>query len=166
MREYRTYQCPTLVLRSFFADTSAMNNFASHPYIDYYPEEFKKQLLRSYQTFFNIRRPADIDRSNLLLTESLRQVFEMHSAGIPLLAGTDMPGFGTFPGISLHDELHLFVKAGLSPFEALKTATVNPSRYLGLEKELGTIERGKLADLVLLDETQLTILKILKRSLL
>ena len=59
------------------------------------------------------------------------------------------------PGLILHDELALFVKAGLSPFEALKTATVNPAKFMRREKDLGTIETGKLADLVLLDANPL-----------
>jgi imidazolonepropionase-like amidohydrolase len=60
-----------------------------------------------------------------------------------------------WPGFSLHEELEWFVKAGLTPIEALQTATLNPARYLGKEKELGTVERGKLADLVLLDANPL-----------
>jgi imidazolonepropionase-like amidohydrolase len=57
--------------------------------------------------------------------------------------------------ISLHDELELFVQAGLSPMEALQTATLNPARFLGREKDLGTIEKGKIADLVLLEASPL-----------
>jgi imidazolonepropionase-like amidohydrolase len=56
-----------------------------------------------------------------------------------------MPGFG------LQDELALLVQAGLSPAEALRTATLNPARFLGREADMGTIARGKIADLVLLD---------------
>ena len=55
----------------------------------------------------------------------------------------------------MHDELALFVQSGLSPFEALKTATVNPAKFMKRERELGTIENGKLADLVLLDANPL-----------
>jgi imidazolonepropionase-like amidohydrolase len=75
----------------------------------------------------------------------------MHRAGVPLLAGTDAPNPYVYPGFSLHEELELLVQAGLSPLEALQTATVNPAKFLGKERELGTIEKGKLADLVLLD---------------
>ncbi len=55
----------------------------------------------------------------------------------------------------LHDELYWFVQSGLSPFEALKTATVNPAKFMRREKDLGTIEKGKLADLILLDANPL-----------
>jgi pimeloyl-ACP methyl ester carboxylesterase len=60
-----------------------------------------------------------------------------------------------WPGFSLHEELEWLVKAGLTPIEALQAATLNPAQFLGREKELGTVERGKLADLVLLDDNPL-----------
>jgi hypothetical protein len=82
----------------------------------------------------------------------LDMVKAMHSAGVRLLAGTGTAAHPfVWPGFSLHEELEWLVKAGLTPIEALQTATLNPARFLGQEKELGTIERGKLADLVLLD---------------
>ncbi len=85
-----------------------------------------------------------------------RQIFDLHRAGVMLLAGTQLNhgDVGT-PGLLLHDELAIFVRAGLSPFEALKTATVNPAKFMRREKDLGTIETGKLADLVLLDANPL-----------
>ncbi|MGG4478729.1 amidohydrolase family protein [Paenibacillus illinoisensis] len=84
-------------------------------------------------------------------------VKKLNDAGVPMLAGTDssyeMTNF--IYGISLHDELEMLVKSGLTPLQALQTATLNPSRYLEREQELGTIEEGKLADLVLLDKNPL-----------
>jgi tetratricopeptide (TPR) repeat protein len=59
------------------------------------------------------------------------------------------------PGLSLHDELGFMVQAGLTPMQALQTATLNPARFIGREKDLGTVETGKLADLVLLDANPL-----------
>jgi imidazolonepropionase-like amidohydrolase len=75
----------------------------------------------------------------------------LHEAGVVLLAATDVGIPMLVPGLSLHEELVLLVEAGLSPLEALQTATVNPARVLGMADSLGTIEAGKLADLVLLD---------------
>lgn len=82
----------------------------------------------------------------------------MHREGVGIMAGTDASGgfIGLIPGISLHYELVLLVEAGLTPLEALRAATLNPARFLGQERELGTVERGKLADLVLLDADPLT----------
>jgi imidazolonepropionase-like amidohydrolase len=89
--------------------------------------------------------------SRLLYPKQLDLVGMMRRAGVEFLAGTDTGGPYLFPGFSLHDELALLVQAGLTPLEALQAATLNPARFLGREKELGTVEKGKLADLVLLD---------------
>jgi hypothetical protein len=79
----------------------------------------------------------------------------MHRAGVPFLAGTDTTTPYCFPGFSLHDELGFLVQSGLTPLEALRCATLNPARYLGLLKDLGTVEQAKIADLVLLDANPL-----------
>jgi hypothetical protein len=71
-------------------------------------------------------------------------------AGVRLLAGTDTPTPAVVPGFSIHDELRDLVKAGLTPYQALQTATVNPAAFLGCLRDSGTIERGKRADCVLL----------------
>ena len=155
MKRHGLYQCPTLVLRSFFADTAAIINYIHQPYLNYYPEGLKNDMLTRYNGFFKIRNEEDDVRATALLKESLVQVKKMNDAGVDLLAGTDTPGFGTFPGISLHEELALFVKAGLSPYQALKTATVNPAKYTGQLNTLGTVEQGKIADLVILDANPL-----------
>ncbi len=103
------------------------------------------------QTRNNDMRASDADT-----IRHLQNISNLHKAGVPLLAGTQSTHRGlASPGIWLHDELYYFVKAGLSPFEALKTATVNPARFMRREKDLGTIEKGKLADLVLLDANPL-----------
>ena len=75
----------------------------------------------------------------------------LNEAGVLLLAATDVGIPMLVPGLSLHEELVLLVESGLTPLEALRTATVNPARVLGLADSLGTIEAGKLADLLLLD---------------
>ena len=79
----------------------------------------------------------------------------MADRGIKIMAGTDLAALLVYPGFSLHDELVLLGSAGLSPLEVLRTATLNPARFLGLEDERGSVEAGKIADLVLLDEDPL-----------
>lgn len=82
---------------------------------------------------------------------SLRLAGQLHDAGVPLAAGTDTPiGWG-IPGYSLHTELEMLVRAGLSPREALYAATVRPAEFFGLEGTMGTVEVGRDADLVLLE---------------
>ena len=82
-------------------------------------------------------------------------VGRLHRAGVPILAGSDSPNPFVYPGFSLHDELGLLVRSGLSPAEALRTATINPATFLGVTDSLGTVARGKVADLVLLDANPL-----------
>ena len=81
---------------------------------------------------------------------SLFLVERMHRAGVPIAAGTDTPISFAAPGYSLHSELEMLVQAGLSPLEALRSATVRPAEFFGLASEMGTVEEGRLADLVLL----------------
>jgi imidazolonepropionase-like amidohydrolase len=80
-------------------------------------------------------------------------VRRLHRAGVPLLAGTDaVPMYPlTVPGFTLHDELLALVRAGVPPAAALRAATLEPAHYLGAADSLGTVEAGKVADLVLLD---------------
>ncbi|HJZ53736.1 MAG TPA: amidohydrolase family protein [Gemmataceae bacterium] len=82
-------------------------------------------------------------------------VRRMHAAGVPILAGTDTPNPGVFPGLSLHEELGLLTEAGLTPAEALRAATLDPARCLGHADRVGAVEPGKLADLVLLSANPL-----------
>ncbi len=89
---------------------------------------------------------------------ALPTVRAMHAAGVPILAGTDSGGaMGAFlyPGFSLADELERLVDCGLTPADALRTATLNPARYFGEEETTGTVATGKRADLVLLDQNPL-----------
>lgn len=70
-------------------------------------------------------------------------------AGVPLLAGTDIGDPFVVPGFALHDELRMLVEAGVSPLQALRSATIEPARALGVAGMLGSISPGKAADLVL-----------------
>jgi len=86
---------------------------------------------------------------------SLAMVAKLHAADVPIMAGTDTPiGFLT-PGFSLHLEMETLVRAGLSPLEALASATVRPAEFFGLEDKMGTVAVGQSADLVLLRENPL-----------
>jgi len=80
---------------------------------------------------------------------------EMHSKGIPIAAGTDTPIGLAAPGYSLHSELEMLVRAGLSPLEALQSATVRPAEFFSLQEIMGTIDVGKKADMVLLNANPL-----------
>lgn len=85
-----------------------------------------------------------------------RLLVQMHTAGVGVLAGTDSGIGDAHPGESLHQELELLVGAGLTPAEALRSATLEPSNYLDANESLGAVEPGRLADLVLLDANPLS----------
>jgi imidazolonepropionase-like amidohydrolase len=87
---------------------------------------------------------------------SVADVRRMHELGVLLLAGTDAGSVLIYPGFSLHEELALLVEqGGLEPIAALWSATVGPARFAGLDKQLGSIAAGQIADLVLLDASPL-----------
>jgi len=86
-----------------------------------------------------------------------------HGAGVPIGAGTDTPIGLAIPGYSLHTELEFLVRAGLSPLEALAAATVRPAEFFSLQERMGTVDAGKLADLVLLDASPLADIANTKR---
>lgn len=97
--------------------------------------------------------------------KSLEMIKPMFEAGVPLLAGSDSGPFNSFvyPGPSLHDELALFVEAGLTPQEALTTSVVRGPEFFGLADSFGSVEAGKVADLLLLKENPLDDLDNLKK---
>ncbi len=104
------------------------------------------------------RRPGGAGKYEFA-EEAVRQ---LKSAGVPLLAGTDAPNPGTAHGASLHEEMELFVRAGLTPAEALAAATSVPARCFDLQ-DRGQIAPGKRADLVLVDGDPLSEIKATRR---
>ena len=94
----------------------------------------------------------------------LRNVAEMHGAGVALMTGSDIGAPLLVPGFSLHDELELLVSTvGLTPLQALQAATATPARILGVADSLGTVEAGKRADLVLLEADPLADIRNTRR---
>jgi hypothetical protein len=87
----------------------------------------------------------------------------MRRAGVQFMAGTDTPNPWVLPGPSLHEELSLLVLVGFTPMEALQAATRNPAKYLGMLDSLGTVEAGKIADLVLLEANPLETISNTRR---
>jgi hypothetical protein len=98
-----------------------------------------------------------------IVRHQLVLVKAMHRAGVKMLAGSDSANPHTYPGLSLHEELALLVQAGLTPLEALKTATIDPATFLERADSLGSVNVGKLADLVLLDADPLSDIRNTRR---
>ncbi len=148
----QTWQCPTLVWERG-GNLIEESDFAHDPLARYAPASWKDKTWPHFtDLIIHQFNTDDLATRRKFVEKELEVVNGLHRAGVPFLAGTDTPpGVFVFPGFSLHQELQLFVRAGFTPLEALKTATLNPAIYLGLEKQLGTVEPGKFADLVLLD---------------
>lgn len=147
-----TWSTPTLVLNRYPGEMG-MGNWRSQPQVaflhpadrDYW--EADDVSFAEQQGTIEERR-----RYNAVVREIARR---MHSAGVRFLAGSDAGVPDTFWGLSLHQELVMLVSIGMSPAEALRSATLGPAQFLGREHEFGTIEEGKLADLVLLERNPL-----------
>ena len=147
------WQTPTLVISQEFpvmmdgilnnipiAQTLSHSEFANEQLIQRFEFELGIQPSEQVVKFFNA--------NNIFMLEAIN---DLHESGTKLLAGCD----ALVPGFCLHDEMRWMTTAGLTPLEALQTATINPAIFLGREDSQGTIEAGKRADLVLLDEDPL-----------
>lgn len=145
-----TWQVPTLiVLRNVtYIDDPELSNDARLKYV---PSYLKQGWDPKKDFRFRNRTPENIANQKLTYQKNFELVGAMNRAGVSILAGTDLGNPYIYAGFSLHDELALLVKAGLTPVQALQAATINPAKYLGVLDQLGTVEKGKLADLVLLD---------------
>jgi imidazolonepropionase-like amidohydrolase len=146
-----TVQVPTLVEEQSFA-LVVSNHLMDQRGMNFIPPAMQKPW-----DLPNILTPLSAeDRQDLvkIVPMMLDVVGRMHRAGVRILAGTDAPWL-VVPGFSLHDELVLLVKAGLTPADALRAATLDTAQFLGMQNSLGTVETGKLADLVLLDANPL-----------
>ena len=152
----QTWQCPTLVWERG-GNLIDASDFSKDTRVKYVPaswetktwKRFTDEITQGYGT-------DDLAMRKRFVEKELEVVGMLHKTGVPFLAGTDTPaGVHIFPGYSLHEELQRFVAAGFTPLEALQTATINPARFFEMEDQMGTVEKGKLADLVLLSANPL-----------
>lgn len=161
MIRLESWQVPTLTLMQRMTLVS-VDKLAKDPHLKSVPAAIRK----TWTDPANDLKEITPERMAALREEydfHRRLVTLMHKTGVPLLAGTDTGDDYVVPGWSLHDELALLVDAGLSPIEAIQTATRNAARYLGLEETTGTIQKGKSADLVLLNADPLKDIRNTKR---
>jgi imidazolonepropionase-like amidohydrolase len=105
--------------------------------------------------YYDISYPDKKGYTKHMLDISSELTYRLYKAGCPLLIGTDTNIAGTYVGETTWLEMELFVKAGIPVYETLRSATVLPARALGKEKETGTIEVGKRANLIVLNKNPL-----------
>ena len=145
------YQTPTLTINTVGSKRFFANKEWQETY-NFLPEEVKTEWLQSSNNL--AEQPIKESYKNYeKWSFNIVELFNKHK--VKIISGTDTPiGFLT-PGYSLHKELQLLVEAGLTPLEALKSATVMPAEFFNLENKMGTIEEGKIADLVILNSNPL-----------
>ncbi|MFK7931863.1 MAG: amidohydrolase family protein [Saprospiraceae bacterium] len=151
LAENDVWQCPTLTINAFsvhrlWADETYRTSYS------YLPDSTEQQWTKRSLELSEM--PADSARGEFGRW-SIDLVDELEKNKIGILAGTDTPIAFLTPGLSLHHELELLVQGGLTPKQALTAATLRPAQYFNLEKEIGVVEAGKLADLLLLNANPL-----------
>lgn len=145
LKKNGTWVTPTLASLDI---TSHPDNWKTDdPLLAYVPPAIAKQWRESFTDQGMKRRAAWLGRQ---ASNDWKLTAELHRAGVPLLVGSDSLDPFVFPGDSFHHELAQLVRAGFSNMEALQAATRGAAQFLGREKDLGTVEAGHVADLVLL----------------
>ena len=149
------FQTPTLTINTldskrFYADQEWRDTYK------FLPKNLQKNW---YMESIDMAKKEVSENDKIFEDWSMRIVSLFNKYGVKIIAGTDTPiGFLT-PGYSLHKELELLVEAGLTPLQALQSATVTPAEFFNLESKMGTIEPGKYADLVILNRNPLDSIK-------
>ncbi|MDB3990520.1 amidohydrolase family protein [Gammaproteobacteria bacterium] len=151
LSEYGVFQTPTLTIntfdsRRFYADPKWRETYQE------LPEAAENNWMQGSLKLANIDVTENAKKFDAW---SLSLVNKMHQEGVKIIAGTDTPIGYLTPGYSLHKELELLSEAGLSNMDVLRSATITPAEFFGMENQMGTIEVGKLADLVILDKNPL-----------
>ena len=145
--EAGVWNVPTQALfPDFFGDPESLSQ---RPQLRYVPPQMAAGwagAVRQQQA-----NPLFSEENGLRFLEVRREILKaLHDAGAGILLGSDAPQVFNVPGFSMHEELEEYVLAGLSPYEALRTGTVNVAAFYGREADRGTVAEGKVADLVLL----------------
>src|SRR5688572_1172059 len=144
------WNVPTQVLLENLVLVGSSTELARRPEMRYVAPEVLAQWAREKDGM--LAETGSTPQSARRTIEVRRHLIKaLHAAGAGLLLGSDAPQIYNVPGFSTHRELESLVAAGLTPYQALETGTRNVARYFGTERETGTIERGKRADLVLLE---------------
>jgi hypothetical protein len=157
-----TWQVPTLLVKKVWAYVDDISTVEDER-LGYVPRPVREEWSPQRQLLFRYRTPEFIAYNKRLFQKEMELVGAMRRAGVEFMAGTDVGGAYTYYGFSLHDELALFVEAGFTPAEALQAATRNPARFLGQSNSQGTVERGKFANLVLLEADPLENIRNTRR---
>lgn len=148
------WQTPTLLLyRNFSQRTYTDPSFI--PELNKLPNQIKQKWIKEITETDTV-----VDKNGLRYSKWLEStVGKLHKKNVPFMAGTDTPIGYLIPGRSLHIELEVLVESGFSNLEAIKTATVNPATFFGIQDKTGRIKNGYKADLVILNSNPLDLIR-------
>lgn len=153
--ENNVYHCPTLIASERICNLAAQEQYEHEPEMAYLPPRVKKGmrfLLKSSSDLFEKR---GLKPNHEYLPLLFKIIQELRKQGAPLLLGTDKATPYVAAGFALHRELQLLSAAGLTPFEVLEAGTINAAKCLRKETEIGSVEVGKRADLLLVEQNPL-----------
>lgn len=159
--EYKAWIAPTLTLFDRYFGSKPAEEYRNIP-------EMKYMSAAQVQNWINAKTPYE--EAGILTKENVEPYLEfrnellmtLHQAGVPILMTSDSPQVFNVPGFSIHHEIELMSKAGMSNYEILKSGSVNPALYFGEEDQWGRIKKGASADFVLVKENPFENLETLK----
>jgi len=145
LKEHHTVLDPTVALYELFTASTDRPVASFEPGAAQVAPELSAQLTGVPPPSANTRKSEEA------LQKYLEIIGALHRAGVTIVAGTDQ----AVPGHTLHREIELYVQAGFTPMEAIQAATIIPARVMSVDKEVGTVEAGKRADLIILSANPL-----------
>ena len=150
-----TWQVPTFPIMIHLGFVTPKTNRLQDSRMRCIPENVRNIWVQGVHGQLADHSDADFALHKEIVKRSLQIVGKMQAAGVRIMAGTDIAAPNVFPGWSLHEDIAYLVEAGLTPMQALQAATKSPAEFLGKLQAQGTVEKGKLADLLLLDDSPL-----------
>ena len=155
MVENGTWLSPTLIaMKQILSQVRSLDELRASPVLKYVHPLLQSKWLTA-NNYNKNTSPELVGRLEQMVNFHIRLVRACKMAGVPIVSGTDTGVSGIVPGFALHDELRILVEAGLTSEEALSSATRLPAVWLGIDSQVGTIEVGKRADLILLNANPL-----------
>jgi hypothetical protein len=145
---------PTQILMDNYANDATGDELTSLPEFKYWIPQ-QTTAWRTTKNNLLSQPPVSREQRQEFIALRRRLIKALHDAGVPFLLGSDAPQLWNVPGFSAHRELGALVAAGLTPYQALRTGTVNAAKFLGEEGKSGVVRAGARADLLLLDANPL-----------
>lgn len=149
-RKAGVWNVPTQVLLENLVLAGSSAELARRPEMRYVTPETRAQWAEVKESMLQ-ETGSTPESARRTIAMRRKLIKALHAAGAGLLLGSDAPQIYNVPGFSTHRELESLVAAGLTPYQALETGTRNIAKYFGTERETGTVEQGKRADLILLE---------------